>query len=161
MDGSGASERGAGGPQEEQLQRRRSPGGRPRLPAPPRPTPMPAPEADGHQAARADAAGASGDGGAAWRVLGSAASAATPRLQQTRAEYAGSGRGTTLQSPEQGPSGGSPRKPLHPSFPGCRVGSWFSEKRGELGRTAPFAPAERCKENEKIMKCPLPGRLKK
>lgn len=67
VDGSGASERGAGGPQEEQLLRRRSPRGGPRLPAPPRPTPVPAPEADGHWAARADAAGASGDGGAARR----------------------------------------------------------------------------------------------
>lgn len=45
--------------QPEELRRRLSPGGRPRLPAPRRPSPAPAFEADGHPAARAAAAGAS------------------------------------------------------------------------------------------------------
>lgn len=82
-------------------------------------------------------------GAAARCAGGSAAPAATPRPQQSRAEDAGSAAGATLQSAEHGPSGASLRTPRHPSFPGCRAGSWFSEKRGELGKKSPFAPAEK------------------
>lgn len=134
MGGSGASKRRARGPQPEQESR-----GRPRLPAAPRPTSVPA----GSRRAPGS------EGRRRWRLwgrrraLGSAAPAATPRPQLTRAEDAGSGGGTTLQSAEQGPSGASPRKPLPSSSPGCRMGSWLSEKRGELGKKAPCAPAEK------------------
>lgn len=58
------------GRQPALLRRRPSPGGTPCLPAPWRQMPAPAPEAEGHQAARAAAAGASWGVCAAWRALG-------------------------------------------------------------------------------------------
>lgn len=157
MGGSGASQHRAGGPAAGAAAAAPESRGRPRLAAQPRPTSV-------HAGGRGAPGSEGRRRGCLWgrrRALGSAARAATPRPQLTRAEDAGSGGGATLQSAEQGPSGASARKPLRSSSPGCRLGSWFSEKRGELGKKAPFASAERVPGESEINEMSTSWRVKK